>query len=90
VAHGEPVPEETRSLQGRVTVPVSIPACAAQMPRLPAITAKQAVRALKRAGFFEDRQRGSDLILIHPTTRSNCGADARVSNFDGIAAASDS
>jgi predicted RNA binding protein YcfA (HicA-like mRNA interferase family) len=24
------------------------------------------VRALKRAGFVEDRQRGSHLVLIHP------------------------
>jgi antitoxin HicB len=26
VAHGEPIPEETKSFQGRVTVPVSLPA----------------------------------------------------------------
>jgi len=25
-AHGEPIPEESRSFQGRVTVPVSLPA----------------------------------------------------------------
>jgi len=28
------------------------------------------VRALKRAGFAEDRQRGSHLILIHPETKA--------------------
>ena len=26
VAHGEPIPEETKSFQGRITVPVSVPA----------------------------------------------------------------
>lgn len=35
------------------------------MDRLPALTARQVVRALKRAGFVEDRQKGSHLILIH-------------------------
>jgi predicted RNA binding protein YcfA (HicA-like mRNA interferase family) len=28
------------------------------------------VRALKRAGFVEDRQRGSHLVLIHPETKA--------------------
>jgi predicted RNA binding protein YcfA (HicA-like mRNA interferase family) len=28
------------------------------------------IRALKRAGFIEDRQKGSHLILIHPETRA--------------------
>ncbi len=36
------------------------------MGKLSSITAKQAIRALKRAGFVEDRQKGSHLILIHP------------------------
>ena len=40
------------------------------MPRLPALTARQIVRTLKRAGFLEDRQRGSHLILIHPETKA--------------------
>ena len=39
------------------------------MPKLPALTAKELVRVLKRAGFQEDRQKGSHLILIHPTTK---------------------
>ena len=26
VEHGEPIPEETKSFQGRITVPVSVPA----------------------------------------------------------------
>jgi predicted RNA binding protein YcfA (HicA-like mRNA interferase family) len=34
--------------------------------KLPSLTARKVVRALKRAGFVEDRQRGSHLILIHP------------------------
>ncbi len=40
------------------------------MPRLPSLTARQVVRALKRAGFVEDRQRGSHLLLIQPKTNS--------------------
>lgn len=32
-------------------------------PRLPAITGEEAVRALKRAGFVEWRQRGSHLHM---------------------------
>jgi predicted RNA binding protein YcfA (HicA-like mRNA interferase family) len=28
------------------------------------------VRALKRAGFVEDRQSGSHLVLIHPETKA--------------------
>lgn len=39
------------------------------MKKLPAITAKEVVRALKKAGFFEDRQKGSHLILVHVETR---------------------
>ena len=35
------------------------------MPELPSLTARKIIRALKRAGFVEDRQRGSHLILIH-------------------------
>ena len=35
---------------------------------LPALTARQVLRALKRAGFVEDRQRGSHLILINGST----------------------
>ena len=37
---------------------------------LPSLTARKVVRALKRAGFVEDRQSGSHLILIHPVTRA--------------------
>jgi predicted RNA binding protein YcfA (HicA-like mRNA interferase family) len=40
------------------------------MARLPSLTARQVIKALKRVGFVEDRQRGSHLILIHPETRS--------------------
>jgi predicted RNA binding protein YcfA (HicA-like mRNA interferase family) len=34
------------------------------MARLPAISGAEAVRAFKRAGWREDRQRGSHVILI--------------------------
>ena len=38
------------------------------MPKLPSLTARKVIRALKHAGFVEDRQKGSHLILIHPHT----------------------
>jgi predicted RNA binding protein YcfA (HicA-like mRNA interferase family) len=37
-------------------------------PKIPVITAKELVRALKRAGFTKDHQRGSHLTLINSTT----------------------
>ncbi len=40
------------------------------MAKLPSLTARKVVRALKRAGFVEDRQRGSHLMLIHPETKA--------------------
>ncbi|MBK5293699.1 MAG: type II toxin-antitoxin system HicA family toxin, partial [Acidobacteriia bacterium] len=40
------------------------------MSKLPSLTARKVVRALKRAGFVEDRQSGSHLILIHPETKT--------------------
>ena len=36
------------------------------MAKLPSLTARKVIRALTRAGFVEDRQKGSHLILIHP------------------------
>jgi predicted RNA binding protein YcfA (HicA-like mRNA interferase family) len=36
------------------------------MAKLPSLTARKVVRALKRAGFVEDRQKGSHLVLFHP------------------------
>lgn len=39
------------------------------MRKLPALTARDVIRALKRAGFIENRQKGSHLILIHPETK---------------------
>jgi predicted RNA binding protein YcfA (HicA-like mRNA interferase family) len=36
------------------------------MSRLPVVRPRQAVAALKRAGFVEDHQRGSHLFLWHP------------------------
>lgn len=35
------------------------------MKNLPALTSKKVVKALKKAGFIEDRQKGSHLILIN-------------------------
>jgi len=39
------------------------------MPKLPSLTARKVIRALTHAGFVEDRQKGSHLILIHPATK---------------------
>ncbi len=36
------------------------------MPRLPRVTARRLIRALKRVGWYEHRQRGSHLVLKHP------------------------
>jgi predicted RNA binding protein YcfA (HicA-like mRNA interferase family) len=35
--------------------------------RLPAVTAREAIRALERAGFVASRQSGSHVRLIHAT-----------------------
>jgi predicted RNA binding protein YcfA (HicA-like mRNA interferase family) len=40
------------------------------MSRLPSLNARKVVRALKRAGFVEDRQKGSHLVLIQPETKA--------------------
>jgi predicted RNA binding protein YcfA (HicA-like mRNA interferase family) len=37
---------------------------------LPALNARRVIRALKRAGFVEDRQKGSHLILIHASKKA--------------------
>ncbi|MEA3463770.1 MAG: type II toxin-antitoxin system HicA family toxin [Patescibacteria group bacterium] len=40
------------------------------MPKLPTIKAKQLIKALKKFGFFEHRQKGtSHLIMAHPDSR---------------------
>jgi len=36
------------------------------MHSLPSLKATQIIRALKKAGFIEDRQKGSQLVLINP------------------------
>lgn len=36
------------------------------MKSLPALNSRKVVRALKKAGFIEDRQKGSHLVLVHP------------------------
>lgn len=38
------------------------------MKTLPALNAKQIIKALKKLGFIKDRQKGSHLVLINPTT----------------------
>lgn len=40
------------------------------MSRLPSLTARKVIRALKRGGFVEDRQKGSHLILIQPEMKA--------------------
>ena len=40
------------------------------MAKVPSLTARNVVRALKRAWFVEDRQEGSPLMLIHPETKA--------------------
>ena len=37
-------------------------------PKIPIVTAKELIRALKRAGFSKDRQKGSHLTLINSKT----------------------
>jgi predicted RNA binding protein YcfA (HicA-like mRNA interferase family) len=38
------------------------------MKNLPALTSRKVIKALKKAGFIEDRQKGSHLILINLQT----------------------
>jgi len=40
------------------------------MTRLPRLKGKELVRALERAGFTEDRTRGSHVFLRHPDGRT--------------------
>jgi predicted RNA binding protein YcfA (HicA-like mRNA interferase family) len=40
------------------------------MAKLPSLTARKVVRALKGAGFVEDRQKGSHLVLVHLQTKA--------------------
>lgn len=40
------------------------------MPTLPSLTARKIIRALKKAGFIQDRQKGSHLILINRKTKA--------------------
>jgi len=39
------------------------------MSRLPTLTARQVLQALKRGGFASSHQRGSHLYLEHPVTK---------------------
>lgn len=39
------------------------------MKNIPSLTAKQVIGVLKKLGFYEDRQKGSHLVLFNPTTK---------------------
>jgi hypothetical protein len=45
------------------------------LPRLPVVSGTEVVRALKRAGFVVDRQRGSHVTLWHPGQRRDRGSE---------------
>lgn len=40
------------------------------MSKIPSLTAKQIIRALRKAGFIEDRQKGGHLIMLHFQTKA--------------------
>lgn len=58
--------------------------------RLPRVTGREIVRALERAGFIFDRQRGSHVILVNPQTRQrvsvpvHAGRTVKVGTLKGI------
>lgn len=58
--------------------------------RLPRVTGREIVRALERAGFIFDRQRGSHVILVNPLTRQrvsvpvHAGQTVKVGTLRGI------
>jgi len=39
------------------------------MKNLPALNARKVIKTLKKAGFIENRQKGSHLLLIHPISK---------------------
>ena len=39
------------------------------MKNLPSLNSRKVIKALKKAGFIEDRQKGSHLILIHTLSK---------------------
>jgi len=42
---------------------------------LPSLSARQVIKALKELGFYEERQKGSHLVLFNPTSKKkNCGS----------------
>lgn len=57
---------------------------------LPRITGDEVIRALKRAGFVVDRQRGSHVILVHPqhhrrvSVPVHAGKTVKVGTLSGI------
>jgi predicted RNA binding protein YcfA (HicA-like mRNA interferase family) len=59
------------------------------MPRLPRVSAREVVAALRRAGFMERRQTGSHLTMHDPTTGTRVivpmhGGDMKVGTVHDI------
>jgi predicted RNA binding protein YcfA (HicA-like mRNA interferase family) len=59
------------------------------MPRLPSVASWEIVRALEKAGFVQDRQKGGHLTLLHPVSRrrvtvSMHGRDLKSGTLHGI------
>ncbi|HEV8715632.1 MAG TPA: type II toxin-antitoxin system HicA family toxin [Candidatus Binatia bacterium] len=58
--------------------------------KLPRVTGREVVRALERAGFVSDRQRGSPVILVHPQSRKrvsvpvHAGQTVKLGTLKGI------
>ncbi len=58
--------------------------------KLPRVTGREVVRALERAGFVSDRQRGAHVILIHPQNRKrvsvpvHAGQTVKLGTLKGI------
>jgi len=40
------------------------------LPKLPAVSAREVIAALRRAGFAVDRQEGSHVILVHDSRQA--------------------
>ncbi|OHA01085.1 MAG: hypothetical protein A3C11_01155 [Candidatus Sungbacteria bacterium RIFCSPHIGHO2_02_FULL_49_12] len=40
------------------------------MVKIPSLSSRKIIRALKKVGFTEDRQKGGHLVLINPKTKS--------------------
>lgn len=60
------------------------------MRKLPRVTGREVVRALERAGFVFNRQRGAHVILVHPQRRTrvsvpvHAGQTVKLGTLKGI------